>query len=117
MSKLFDEKELSHDEKELSNEIKTILDAKADIASEMEELSDELAKAPVTRSAVPGPELFECPVCGSKVFEEKGGYEICPVCGWEDDPVQRRDPGFAGGANKMSLNEAVKAFANGERVK
>ena len=47
-----------------------------------------------------------CPCCRMHLFEEKGGYEICPVCGWEDDPVQRRDPDFAGGANKMSLNEA-----------
>lgn len=47
-----------------------------------------------------------CPVCRRCSFEEKGGYEICPVCGWEDDPVQRKDPDFAGGANKLSLNKA-----------
>ena len=51
-----------------------------------------------------------CPCCGRYIFEEKGQFEICPVCGWEDDPVQRREPDLAGGANKLSLNEARKAW-------
>ncbi|MBR0051781.1 MAG: hypothetical protein IJK10_08200 [Firmicutes bacterium] len=55
-----------------------------------------------------------CPCCGRYIFDEKGGYEICPVCGWEDDPVQRREPDLAGGANKLSLNEARKAWAEKE---
>jgi hypothetical protein len=38
-------------------------------------------------------------------------YEICPVCFWEDDPVQNRDPEYAGGANHTSLNEARRNFA------
>ena len=46
----------------------------------------------------------QCPVCGRHVFTES--HEICPVCGWEEDRVQREDPDFAGGANKLSLNEA-----------
>ena len=54
-----------------------------------------------------------CPVCSKHSFEEAGKYEICPVCGWEDDPVQRRDPDFPGGANKMSLNEAIEAYRQG----
>ena len=55
-----------------------------------------------------------CPCCGRYIFDEKGKYEICPVCGWEDDPVQRREPDLAGGANKLSLNEARKAWAEKE---
>ena len=51
-----------------------------------------------------------CPVCGKHYFDEAGSYEICPACGWEDDPVQRRDPDYIGGANEMSLNEARAAF-------
>ena len=57
---------------------------------------------------------YLCPVCGRYYFQEAGGYEICPVCGWEDDPLQRREPDLAGGANTMSLNEARKAYAEGE---
>ena len=51
-----------------------------------------------------------CPVCGRGRFEEPGKYEICEVCGCEDDPVQRREPGFAGGANRLSLDQARLAY-------
>ncbi|MBH9663718.1 hypothetical protein L0Z19_27105 [Burkholderia multivorans] len=49
-----------------------------------------------------------CPCCESPTIGVRGDYEICPVCGWEDDPVQSDDPTFAGGANQSSLNEARK---------
>ena len=53
---------------------------------------------------------YACPCCGRRTLtEEPGSYEICPVCGWEDDPLSRRDPAFTGGANKMSLEEARRA--------
>ena len=58
---------------------------------------------------------YRCPVCGRHIFEEMDAYEICPVCGWEDDPSQRRDPDLAGGANKMSLNEAIASFREKEK--
>ncbi len=51
-----------------------------------------------------------CPCCGSKVLHERGTFEICPVCGWEDDPAQSRDPALAGGANETSLNDARAAW-------
>ncbi|WP_429318298.1 CPCC family cysteine-rich protein [Paraburkholderia sp. GAS448] len=51
-------------------------------------------------------ERLPCPCCNSLTLTEHGGYEICDVCGWEDDPVQSNDPTFAGGANQNSLNEA-----------
>ncbi|MCQ2545539.1 MAG: hypothetical protein MJ144_03810 [Clostridia bacterium] len=51
-----------------------------------------------------------CPVCGMHYFSEKDSYEICPVCGWEDDWLQRADPEYAGGANKISLNEAIEQY-------
>ncbi|MBR1270839.1 hypothetical protein JQ629_25520 [Bradyrhizobium sp. AUGA SZCCT0222] len=49
--------------------------------------------------------LFPCPCCRSSVVSEPGNYEICQVCGWEDDPVQAADPDYAGGANELSLNQ------------
>ena len=55
-------------------------------------------------------ESLRCPVCKDYFFSEEE-YEICPICGWEDDPVQRKDPDFAGGANTLSLNEAIKKYA------
>ena len=47
-----------------------------------------------------------CPVCGRHDFLEYGAYEICPVCGWEDDRAQDEDHNYAGGANPLSVNEA-----------
>ena len=41
---------------------------------------------------------------------EPGGYEICRVCGWEDDPVQANNPAFEGGANKLSLRAARASY-------
>lgn len=61
--------------------------------------------------------LNKCRCCGSNTIEEYGEFEICSVCGWEDDEVQYDDPDFEGGANDMSLNQAKKAYLNGKSVK
>ena len=52
-----------------------------------------------------------CDCCGYFTLEGKDQSIVCPVCYWEDDKVQRRDPSFAGGANKMSLDQARENFA------
>ena len=44
-------------------------------------------------------------------FDEVGKYEICPICHFEDDPIQRKDHNYKGGANKLSINEAIKQYA------
>ncbi len=51
---------------------------------------------------------YPCPCCLYLTFDEEppGTYEICPVCGWEDDEVQFNDPSFSGGANNVSLSNA-----------
>lgn len=52
-------------------------------------------------------EFFPCPSCGFLVFgEPPGSYEICDLCGWEDDHVQLANPAMGGGANKKSLFES-----------
>jgi hypothetical protein len=54
---------------------------------------------------------FPCPSCGSSSFTEApGSNETCGICGWEDDPVQLRFPLMAGGANRLSLYSAQRAF-------
>ena len=70
------------------------------------------------KSAEKSTKQYSCPCCGSLTLDEEppGTYEICPVCGWEDDPVQFDDPDYAGGANTMSLNEAKKAYHEGRKV-
>lgn len=54
--------------------------------------------------------MIECPVCGKYSFEEDGDYDICPVCEWENDGLQLEKPDYAGGANRLSLNEYRKEY-------
>lgn len=56
---------------------------------------------------------YRCPCCGYYTFNERpnGDYDICPVCFWEDDPIQLEDENFSGGANHVSLVQARKNFA------
>lgn len=57
-----------------------------------------------------------CSCCGQYEFPKEGIYEICPVCNWEDDPVQSEEHDYRGGANIMSLNEAREAFWQDRQV-
>ena len=61
-------------------------------------------------------EVHKCPVCGKYEFEKYDSFDICEVCGWEDDGLQENRPDYSGGANSMSLNEAKQAYKNGMRV-
>lgn len=57
-------------------------------------------------------EEFPCPVCGSLMIGAIDMYEICKVCGWEDDPVQKAYPDYPVGANGgVSLNGAKENYA------
>lgn len=56
-------------------------------------------------------EKRECPVCGKYIFDDDYGY--CEVCGWFNDPYMYDHPDYAGGALKMSFNEAIEAWKNG----
>ena len=60
------------------------------------------------------PKGYPCPCCGFLTLAEPppGTFEICVVCGWEDDKVQFDDPDYQGGANYLSLNEARSNFVN-----
>lgn len=33
-------------------------------------------------------------------------HDICPVCFWENDPIQNDNEKYVGGANDISLSEA-----------
>lgn len=47
-----------------------------------------------------------CPCCGYEYNNGfNGDYSICPICEWEDDPVQLNDRHYSGGANQLSLDE------------
>ena len=55
---------------------------------------------------------YPCPCCSYLTLDEvpPGTFEICPVCGWEDDNVQAADEDYEGGANTMSLRQARANF-------
>ena len=55
---------------------------------------------------------YTCSCCGNNTLTEQppGTYEICPLVNWEDDEVQYNDPAYAGGANRLSLEEARRQY-------
>ena len=56
-------------------------------------------------------EKVYCKCCGYDTISEYGEYEICAICYWEDDKYQTENPESINGANKISLNQARKNFA------
>lgn len=60
-----------------------------------------------------GDEPYACPCCGFLTLEERGMYEICPVCGWEDDGQDDHDADeVRGGPNyELSLTQGRRNFA------
>ena len=55
---------------------------------------------------------YACPCCDYLTLTEppSGTFADCPVCVWEDDGIQFRDPDYAGGANSPSLRHARDTF-------
>jgi hypothetical protein len=56
--------------------------------------------------------IYRCPCCKYKTLDERGGYEICDICFWEDDGQDERDANVVrGGANAaLSLTQARENF-------
>lgn len=55
-----------------------------------------------------------CPICGKYIFEFD--FDICEVCKWENDPLQNENHDYAGGANKMSVNEAREVYKQAKKA-
>jgi hypothetical protein len=51
---------------------------------------------------------YRCPCCKFKTLRERGGYDICPICFWEDDGQDDHDADVVrGGPNgALSLSQA-----------
>lgn len=57
---------------------------------------------------------YSCPCCGHLTLSERGGYEICGECGWEDDGQDDHDAEVVrGGPNgRQSLAEARATYVS-----
>jgi hypothetical protein len=55
---------------------------------------------------------YRCPCCHYKTLEERGGYDICPVCFWEDDGQddEDADTNRVFSPNHMSLTRARENY-------
>jgi len=70
-------------------------------------------------------ERYQCPCCGYYTLDSRGGFDVCPVCFWEDaheveqfgQPVEDRPRG----PNWVQLRDARENYKNfgasEERVK
>jgi hypothetical protein len=47
---------------------------------------------------------LRCPCCGCKTLGERGGFEICPVCFWEDDGQDDYDADVVRGGPNGALS-------------
>lgn len=64
------------------------------------------------RTTALGRRRWPCACCGCFTLEEPGraSHLICPVCYWEDDGTQYDQPDAAGGANAVSLAQAIRNY-------
>ena len=55
---------------------------------------------------------YPCPCCGYVTLRERGAFEICPTCSWEDDGQDDHDADdVRGGPNgRLSLADARRNF-------
>jgi hypothetical protein len=56
--------------------------------------------------------LYTCPCCGFPTLGDRGGFEICVVCFWEDDgqDAHNADKVLGGPNSDYSLTESRKNF-------
>ena len=59
-----------------------------------------------------GMNKYRCPCCKFRTLRERGAFEICPVCFWEDDGQDESDGAVVrGGPNSsLSLRMAQRNF-------
>jgi hypothetical protein len=54
--------------------------------------------------------LEQCPCCDFFTLDARGEYEICVICGWEDDGSDLDRPDTESSPNRMTLREARHTF-------
>ncbi|ADV84068.1 CPCC family cysteine-rich protein [Terriglobus saanensis] len=58
---------------------------------------------------------YSCPCCYFRTLDERGGYDICPICFWEDDGQDDHDASEVRGGSNASLS-LTEGRANFERI-
>ncbi|WP_408636588.1 CPCC family cysteine-rich protein [Novosphingobium aquimarinum] len=51
--------------------------------------------------------LHQCPCCYNRTLNERGSFEICPVCFWEDDGQDNHDAEVVRGGPNGGLSFTV----------
>lgn len=51
-----------------------------------------------------------CPVCGEYKFPDFASFDICPICGWEDNGVDLDDENGGWGTNGKTIFQVKKEF-------
>ncbi|SCE87000.1 Cysteine-rich CPCC [Micromonospora viridifaciens] len=61
---------------------------------------------------------YPCPCCGHATLSERGAYEICRECWWEDDGQDNHDSAVVrGGPNgRLSLDDARAEYVRKGRA-
>jgi hypothetical protein len=62
----------------------------------------------INKARSPDGSLYRCPCCGYRTLEERGSFNVCKVCFWEDDGQDNHDADeVRGGPNyELSLTQA-----------
>lgn len=53
---------------------------------------------------------FQCPCCDHFTLAERRSFEVCPICGWEDDGQDLDELDRVSGPNHITLREARSNF-------
>ena len=73
--------------------------------------ADSISVRLCVRGRQTGP-MYPCPSCGYKTLPGRGGYDLCPVCWWEDDGGK---PWEYSGPNGRTLVEAQQGYLAARR--
>ena len=49
--------------------------------------------------------MFRCPVCGQRTLTDRGAFEICDECGWEDEGIDGDDEQSFGPNDDYTIKE------------